>query len=67
MEAYLENAVRFANKSLYGSLGANLIIHPRTERSHAEALERAIQDLEYGTIGVNLWTGAAYFISQCAW
>ena len=65
--AYLENAVRFANKSLYGSLGANLIIHPRTARNQAEALETAIQDLDYGTIGVNLWTGAAYFISQCAW
>ncbi len=64
---YLDSAVRFANESLYGTLGANVIIHPRTQALHADELEAAITDLRYGTIAVNLWTGAAYFISQCAW
>ncbi|MEN8041552.1 MAG: aldehyde dehydrogenase family protein [Actinomycetota bacterium] len=64
---YLDKAVQFANESLYGTLGANVIIHPRTQSRHADELENALADLEYGTIAVNLWTGAAYFISQCAW
>jgi acyl-CoA reductase-like NAD-dependent aldehyde dehydrogenase len=67
IEAYLAAAVKFANESLYGSLGANVIIHPKTERSHAAALEEAVHDLNYGAIGINLWTGAVYFITQCAW
>ena len=67
VEVYLASAVQFANESLYGSLGANVIIHPKTKRNHAVALNTALHDLKYGTIGFNLWTGAAYFISQCAW
>ena len=52
---------------LYGTLGANILIHPKTARAHAEALERAIATLDYGTIAVNTWTGAAYFMPKCIW
>jgi aldehyde dehydrogenase (NAD(P)+) len=65
--SYLIKAVRFANDRLAGTLGAVLLIDPRTRRRHRAALERALDDLEYGTIGVNAWTGAAYFLSAVAW
>ncbi|MDJ0791327.1 MAG: aldehyde dehydrogenase family protein [Acidimicrobiia bacterium] len=65
--SYLIKSVRFSNERLYGTLGANILIHPRTAKAHRSALDRAITDLEYGTIAVNTWTGAAYFMPKCAW
>ena len=64
---YLINATRFANERLEGTLGANVIIDGRTQKRYGAALEQALTDLEYGTIAVNTWTGAAYFLSACAW
>ncbi len=65
--SYLIKAVRFANETLEGTLGAVILIDPRTRRRHGAELERALDDLEYGTIAVNAWTGAAYFLSAVAW
>jgi aldehyde dehydrogenase (NAD(P)+) len=65
--SYLEAAVQFANETLYGTLNATIVIDPATQREHSAALAEAIGDLEYGTVTVNLWSGAAYFISRCSW
>ncbi len=65
--SFLEAAVRFANERLYGTLNASIFIDPATQKEHRSVLERSIDDLDYGTVTVNLWSGAAYFISQCAW
>ena len=54
---FLDRAVRFANERLWGTLSATIVIHPWTlnEPGVAEALERAIVQLRYGTVGVNIW------------
>lgn len=65
--SYLIKAVRFANERLQGSLGVNIVIDPKTSRRHRAALDRAIDGLRFGTVAINLWTGAAYFLSACAW
>lgn len=67
VEQYLADAVAFANDRLTGTLGANILIAPSTRRQYGDALEQALHDLRYGTVTVNLWSGAAYFISRCAW
>ena len=66
-EAFLSNAVAFANDTLDGNLGANLIIHPATAKQHADALETAIYDLRYGTIAVNSWVGVAFAMNRATW
>ncbi len=66
-EAFLSNAVAFANDTLEGNLGANLIIHPATAKQHADALETAIYDLRYGTIAVNSWVGVAFAMNRATW
>ncbi len=66
-ETYLANAVAFANETLEGNLGANLIIHPATAKQDAAALERAIHDLRYGTIAVNTWVGVAFALNRGTW
>jgi aldehyde dehydrogenase (NAD(P)+) len=67
VDDYLERAVDFCNDTLWGTLGANIIIHPTTARVHARALDRAIARLRYGCIGVNAWTGVGFLLAQVSW
>ncbi len=66
-ETYLRDAVRFANERLWGTLGANLIVHPATMVEHAPAIDRAIAELRYGCIGVNVWSGAGFLLPPIPW
>ncbi|WP_226782792.1 aldehyde dehydrogenase family protein [Oceaniglobus trochenteri] len=67
-EAYLRAAVAYANDALYGTLGANIIIHPDTIRQiGASRFEEIIGDLHYGTIAINAWTGLGFLASACPW
>ena len=65
--AFLRNAVRFANETLYGTLGANIVIHPDTAKQLGPVLDQAIADLRYGTIAVNAWTGVGYLTARATW
>ncbi len=64
---YLRNAVRFANEKLSGTLSATLLIDPRTARTHATALDAAIDELRYGSIGVNIWGAGGFLLPGAAW
>jgi acyl-CoA reductase-like NAD-dependent aldehyde dehydrogenase len=65
--AYLEKAVTTANEKLRGTLGANILVHPRTKRQLGGALEEQVARLRYGTIGVNVWTGVGYLTPHATW
>lgn len=65
--AFLDAAVAFANDSLAGTLGAGLVVHPRTERLLGPALETAIAALHYGTVGVNSWVGPIFGMPAATW
>jgi aldehyde dehydrogenase (NAD(P)+) len=67
VDEFLEQAVNFCNDRLWGTLGANIIIHPVTARRHAQALDRTIARLRYGCIGVNAWTGVGFLLAQVSW
>jgi aldehyde dehydrogenase (NAD(P)+) len=64
---FLSNAVKFCNEKLYGTLGATILIHPRTIRQLGQGFEAALTDLHYGAIGVNIWSGAAFLLVQSTW
>jgi acyl-CoA reductase-like NAD-dependent aldehyde dehydrogenase len=65
--AFLDQAVRFANESCWGTLSVTLLVHPSTMRDHRVALARAIADLRYGGIGVNCWSAVAYALVSPSW
>ena len=67
VERYSLDAVAFANDRLRGTLGANIIVHPRSEREHARTVERAVADLRYGCIAINAWTGVGFLLSETTW
>lgn len=64
---FFASAVRAANDRLRGTLGANVVIHPRTRRAMGPAFDEAIAELRYGTIGVNAWTGVGYLAAHATW
>jgi aldehyde dehydrogenase (NAD(P)+) len=66
-ETFLRHAVAFSNERLRGTLGASLIAHPRTMREHARAFDRALDELRYGCIGVNAWSGVGFLLAQLPW
>lgn len=66
--AYLQTAIRWANETLYGTLGANILIHPWTIREIGRArFEEIIADLHYGCIAINAWTGLGFLLTATPW
>ncbi|WP_239123865.1 aldehyde dehydrogenase family protein [Rhizocola hellebori] len=64
---FLNAAVDVANDRLHGTLGANLIVDPRTQRRLGIQLRECIARLRYGTIGINAWTGVGYLTARATW
>jgi aldehyde dehydrogenase (NAD(P)+) len=64
---FLGAAVRFANERLRGTLGANVIVHPHTERRLGPAFGDAIAQLRYGGIGINIWSAAGFLMALGTW
>jgi hypothetical protein len=54
--SFIERAVEFANQTLWGTLCATIIVHPKSLRdpSIAAAVDQAISDLQYGTVSLNM-------------
>lgn len=66
---YIDQAVHFANERLWGSLNATIIVHPKSLQMPgvAAAIERALTNLRYGTIGVNYWGGVSFTLGVTTW
>jgi acyl-CoA reductase-like NAD-dependent aldehyde dehydrogenase len=66
---FIDQAVEFANTTLWGTLNATLIVHPRSlaEPAVAAAVERAIARLRYGTVTINMGAFAAYYLLVTPW
>lgn len=66
-DTFLPAATAFANEQLWGTLSANVLIHPDTERQHSVSFDRAIAGLRYGGIAINCWSGANYGLVNPTW
>ena len=67
-ESYLKAAIDYANNQLYGTLGANIVIHPKTIAAIGrKRFEEMLIDLRYGTIAINAWTGVGFLSPQATW
>ncbi|NND13746.1 MAG: aldehyde dehydrogenase family protein, partial [Acidimicrobiia bacterium] len=65
--SFVRAAVEFANTVLAGTLGAQFIVHPVTLKELGPVIEAAIDGLQYGSIGINGWTGAGYLLPAATW
>ncbi|HEY8105470.1 MAG TPA: hypothetical protein VIE46_05135, partial [Gemmatimonadales bacterium] len=66
---FLDRSVEFANQRLWGTLTADIVVHPKLlkDPAVAAALERAISRLRYGVVTVNSWSGWAFAYSSPPW
>lgn len=66
---FIDKAVEFCNKTLWGTLCGVILVHPKTLRDKKvrDAIERAIRDLNYGLIAVNSLPTAGHFLGSLAW
>lgn len=66
---FIDAAVSFANESVWGSLGASVVAHPDTLQDVrvGPAIERALDSLRYGTVGLNAWSGVGFALVSSPW
>lgn len=64
---FMRNAVEFSNDVLPGTLGATIVIDPKTRKANAEAFDEAISNLRYGGIGVNVWSAMVFLLGYTPW
>ncbi|MDF1563180.1 MAG: aldehyde dehydrogenase family protein [Deltaproteobacteria bacterium] len=66
---YIEKAVDFVNDTLWGTLNAAIIVHPKSLKDPAvkAAVEKAVADLRAGAVAVNHWPALAYAFTSPTW
>ena len=66
---FLERAVDFVNRKLWGTLTATLVVHPKSLRDPrvSAAVDRAIAALGYGTVAINSFTGLPFVFAAPPW
>ena len=66
---YIDKAVEFANDSAWGTLNASIIVHPKAlkDPAVADAVERAVTNLRFGSVAVNHWAALAYGLVTPTW
>ncbi|HEX4955125.1 MAG TPA: aldehyde dehydrogenase family protein [Thermoanaerobaculia bacterium] len=67
--SFLDQAVRFCNERLWGTLNATLIADGATQADPytGAAFERALEQLQYGTVTVNHWAAVGYGLVVTPW
>jgi aldehyde dehydrogenase (NAD(P)+) len=66
-QQFVDRAVDFANDQLAGTLGANIVVHPRTIRQLGDGFTQAIARMRYGTVAINAWTAVGYLTPRATW
>jgi hypothetical protein len=67
--AFVDAATDFANTVLWGTLSATVLVSPSAMKdpSVAAAVDRAVENLRYGAIGVNAWHALAFAMGTTTW
>lgn len=66
---FIRAAVDLANDSHWGTLAVTILAHPSSlaDPVIGPAIEQAIADLRYGSVGLNVWSAASYAAMSTTW
>jgi acyl-CoA reductase-like NAD-dependent aldehyde dehydrogenase len=64
---FLTTAVDFANDRLWGTLSCTVLIDSKTQNQYRREFDKAIADLQYGAIGVNIWSAMLFYFGSTTW
>ena len=67
--AFVDAAVAFCNDVVWGTLGCTILVSPSSMKlpDVSDAVERAVADLRYGSIGFNVWHGVSFALGCTTW
>jgi len=67
--AFIDAATDFCNDVVWGTLSATILVSPTSLKDHAVAdtVERAVANLRYGAIGVNVWHALVFAMGTTTW
>ncbi len=68
-QEFLEQAVGFMNERLWGSLCAAITVPPgfRKRDTNEKLLQSCLDQLRYGSVGINTWPGVIYALVSSPW
>jgi acyl-CoA reductase-like NAD-dependent aldehyde dehydrogenase len=64
---FLTKAVDFANDRVWGTLSCTVLIDPQTQKKYRSEFDQAIAKLQYGAIGVNIWSAMLFYLGSTTW
>ncbi len=64
---FLAKAVEFANDRIWGTLSCTVLIDPKTQQKYHSEFDTAIANLQYGAIGVNIWSAMLFYFGSTTW
>jgi hypothetical protein len=64
---FLRQAVHFCNTTLWGTLNACIIVHPKMAAKLGPVLDEAVSDLHYGSVAINHWPALSYGFGVTTW
>lgn len=66
---FIDRAVDFCNDVVWGTLSMTLLVDPRTQAVGpvGAAIDRAVANLRYGSIGVNAWHALSFAFATTSW
>ena len=67
-QEFLERAVDFTNERLWGTLSCTITLPAGCRRGASRrAIDRCLDRLRYGVVGINQWTGVGYATAALPW
>lgn len=66
-KAFLHQAVNVMNEQIWGTLAATITVTDDFQRSQADAMDAALRELRYGTIGINQWPAISFALMSTPW
>ncbi|MFC4892479.1 aldehyde dehydrogenase family protein [Pseudofrancisella aestuarii] len=66
-EEFLPKAVDFCNTKLHGTLTSCILIDETTKKANREILEKAITNMKYGSVTVNIMSVLTFFNPYLTW
>jgi len=64
---FISRATDFCNNNLWGNLGCTVIIKPKTEKKYTNEFQNMVDNLKYGTVGINEWCALGFAIPSLPW
>lgn len=64
---FLDEAVRFCNDRVFGTLSMVMLISPGSRARLGAEIDRAVSALRYGTVSVNHWSALSFIVGIAPW